>query len=69
MKHGSAQEFLAHVAQRNPGQPEYLQAVTEVIQSLWPFIADHPKYQTQALLERRLHRRPSPRDTAWLAGL
>lgn len=52
MKHGSAQEFLAHVAQRDPGQPEYLQAVTEVIQSLWPFIAEHPKYQTQALLER-----------------
>jgi len=52
MKHASAQDFLAHVAQRNPGQPEYLQAVTEVIQSLWPFIAQHPRYQTQALLER-----------------
>lgn len=25
--------------------------------------------KAQALLERRLHRRPSPRDTAWLAGL
>jgi len=52
MKHASAQDFLAHVAQRNPGQPEYLQAVTEVIQSLWPFIAQHPRYQAQALLER-----------------
>ena len=52
MKHASAQDFLAHVAQRNPGQPEYLQAVTEVIQSLWLFIAQHPRYQTQALLER-----------------
>jgi glutamate dehydrogenase (NADP+) len=52
MKHASAQDFLAHVAQRNPGLPEYLQAVTEVIQSLWPFIAQHPRYQTQALLER-----------------
>ena len=25
--------------------------------------------RAQALLERRLHRRPSPRDSAWLAGL
>ena len=25
--------------------------------------------KAQALLERRLHRRPSPRDAAWLAGL
>jgi DNA mismatch repair protein MutL len=26
-------------AARNPGQPEFLQAVTEVMESLWPFIA------------------------------
>ena len=44
--------FLHHVAQRNPGQPEYLQAVTEVMESLWPFITAHPRYATQSLLER-----------------
>ena len=52
MKYHSADDFLAHVAQRNPGQPEYLQAVTEVMHSLWPFIERHPKYQAYSLLER-----------------
>jgi glutamate dehydrogenase (NADP+) len=52
MKHASAHQFLAYVADRNPGQPEFLQAVTEVMESLWPFIAVHPKYAGQGLLER-----------------
>ncbi|VTU45642.1 MULTISPECIES: NADP-specific glutamate dehydrogenase [unclassified Variovorax] len=52
MTHATADDFLAYVGQRNPGQPEYLQAVTEVIQSLWPFIEKHPKYRSYGLLER-----------------
>ncbi|MBP7566429.1 MAG: NADP-specific glutamate dehydrogenase [Burkholderiaceae bacterium] len=52
MKHATHQEFLAHIAQRNPGEVEYLQAVTEVLESLWPFIEAHPRYQAQSLLER-----------------
>ena len=52
MKHASAGSFLSHVAQHNPGQPEFLQAVTEVMESLWPFIAEHPRYAEHALLER-----------------
>jgi len=52
MKHQTAEGFLHHVAQRNPGQPEYLQAVTEVMESLWPYIERHPKYAEQGLLER-----------------
>ncbi|MET3377450.1 glutamate dehydrogenase (NADP+) [Variovorax boronicumulans] len=52
MKHASVGGFLAHVAQRNPGQPEYLQAVTEVMESLWPYIEKHPKYTSHSLLER-----------------
>ncbi len=52
MKHASSHDFLAHVAQRNPGQPEYLQAVTEVIESLWPYITAHPKYAELGLLDR-----------------
>ncbi|MFN7156367.1 MAG: NADP-specific glutamate dehydrogenase [Acidovorax sp.] len=52
MKHASAGSFLTHVAQRNPGQPEFLQAVTEVMESLWPFIAEHPRYAEHGLLER-----------------
>ena len=52
MKYQSVGQFLEEVAQRNPGQPEFLQAVTEVMESLWPFIGKHPKYAESALLER-----------------
>ncbi|MET0334411.1 MAG: Glu/Leu/Phe/Val dehydrogenase dimerization domain-containing protein, partial [Rhizobacter sp.] len=52
MKYASSHDFLAHVGNRNPGQTEYLQAVTEVVESLWPYIAQHPKYAEQGLLDR-----------------
>ncbi len=52
MKYASLHDFLAQVSQRNPGQPEFLQAVTEVVESLWPFIQKHPKYAEQGLLDR-----------------
>jgi glutamate dehydrogenase (NADP+) len=52
MIYASAHDFLAQVSQRNPGQPEFLQAVTEVVESLWPFIQQHPKYAEQGLLDR-----------------
>ena len=52
MKYASVRQFLQHVADRNPGQPEFLQAVTEVMESLWPFIEAHPKYAEQGLLDR-----------------
>ncbi|GAB3187728.1 NADP-specific glutamate dehydrogenase [Hydrogenophaga aquatica] len=52
MKYASLHAFLEHVALRNPGQPEFLQAVTEVMESLWPFIEQHPKYAEQGLLDR-----------------
>ena len=52
MRYASVHDFLAQVAQRNPGQPEFLQAATEVMESLWPFIAAHPRYAEQGLLER-----------------
>lgn len=52
MKYSSSHQFLQYVADRNPGQPEFLQAVTEVIESLWPFIERHPKYAEHGLLDR-----------------
>ena len=52
MKYKNLEEFLGYVAQRNPGQPEFLQAVTEVIESLWPFISANPKYAEHGLLDR-----------------
>jgi glutamate dehydrogenase (NADP+) len=44
--------FLQKVDQQNPNQPEFLQAVTEVMTSLEDFLAANPKYQEEALLER-----------------
>ena len=52
MTTGSLAQFLATVNDRNPGQPEFMQAVSEVMDSLWPFIEQHPQYAEQALLER-----------------
>src|SRR5690554_6727615 len=48
----SRQEFLARVEQRDPGQPEFLQAVKEVTASLWPFLERHPDYARDGLMER-----------------
>lgn len=52
MKHANVEGFLEYVKDRNPGQPEFIQAVTEVIESLWPYIQQHPRYASQSLLER-----------------
>ena len=48
----SLEEFLAQVARRDGNQPEFLQAVREVLTSIWPFLEKNPKYRSQALLER-----------------
>ena len=52
MKYQSFEEFCTYIAVRNPGQPEYMQGVAEVMESLWPFIAQHPKYAEHGLLDR-----------------
>jgi len=49
---GSREEFLARVQRRDPGQPEFLQAVAEVTASLWPFLERHPEYARDGLIER-----------------
>lgn len=48
----NVQEFIAHVAAKNPNEPEFLQAVTEVAASLVPFIKSNDKYNNMMLLER-----------------
>ena len=52
MKYKSLEDFLSHVTAVNPGQPEYIQATTEVLESLWPYIEKHPKYAEHGLLDR-----------------
>jgi len=44
--------FLQQITRRDPNQPEFLQAVREVMGSLWPFLDRHPHYRDYALLER-----------------
>lgn len=34
----SVDNFLARLQQRDPGQPEFHQAVEEVLRTLWPFL-------------------------------
>ncbi|MBC6958063.1 MAG: NADP-specific glutamate dehydrogenase [Lautropia sp.] len=52
MKYASPEAFLASLAQRDPHQPEYLQAVKEVMGSIWGFLQEFPHYADDALLER-----------------
>ena len=52
MKYQNLEEFLAYVQERNPGQPEFHQAVAEVMESIWPYVAEHPRYAEHGLLDR-----------------
>ena len=46
------QPILTEVARRNAGEPEFHQAVHEVMESLGRVVAKHPDYLEQALIER-----------------
>ncbi len=45
-------QFLENVQRRNTAEPEFLQAVSEVAESLIPYIEKHPKYKNSKVLER-----------------
>ncbi|NME66855.1 NADP-specific glutamate dehydrogenase [Flammeovirga aprica] len=44
--------FMQGLIRRNPGQPEFHQAVEEVAEKLIPFINENPKYLDASILER-----------------
>lgn len=46
------ERVLESVKQKNADQPEFIQAVEEVLESLEPVIAAHPEYEDMAILER-----------------
>lgn len=48
----SIQSFVEGVAQRNANEPEFMQAVHEVAETVIPFIEENKKYQNKMLLER-----------------
>ncbi|KRB52529.1 MAG: NADP-specific glutamate dehydrogenase [Pseudomonadota bacterium] len=52
MKFQSLDDCLNSVAAQNEGQPEFLQAVTEVMTSIWPFIERNPVYGEHGLIHR-----------------
>jgi glutamate dehydrogenase (NADP+) len=52
LKYNTVTDFLNAVSSRDQGQPEFMQAVEEVMISLWPFLQANPHYAEQGLLER-----------------
>lgn len=45
-------DFINKITLKNPNEPEFLQAVSEVAETVIPFIEENKKYQNQMLLER-----------------
>lgn len=48
----SIKDFISEVENANPNEPEFLQAVTEVAETVIPFIEENEKYANKKLLER-----------------
>lgn len=46
------EEFMNGLIRRNPGEPEFHQAVHEVAQHIIPFVAKNPKYEAAQILQR-----------------
>lgn len=46
------QAFLKKVAAANPGQPEFLQAVEEVVESVWDVYESNPRLKEANIMER-----------------
>lgn len=45
-------QFMNGLIKRNPGEPEFHQAVQEVVETLMPYVMDHQKYRDSQILER-----------------
>lgn len=48
----SVDVFLSRLKRRDPDQPEFHQAVEEVLRSLWPFLQDNRRYLEAGIIER-----------------
>ncbi len=44
--------FMKRLKERDPNQPEFHQAVQEVVESIWSLVEENPKYRDTGLLER-----------------
>ena len=56
MKNSALEEklnkFMAYIIAKNPAEPEFHQAVREVVESIIPFIEENPIYNDERILER-----------------
>jgi glutamate dehydrogenase (NADP+) len=43
---------MEYVKSKNPGEKEFHQAVHEVVESIWPFLEQHPHYLEAKIMER-----------------
>ena len=48
----SVSVFMGKVAERNPGELEFHQAVTEVVESIYPVLDEYPEIRQAKILER-----------------
>ena len=54
MKYSSLESFLQGIEAKSEHQPEYMQALTEIMETLWPYVQKNPIYAENGLLERLL---------------
>ncbi|MCZ6704762.1 MAG: NADP-specific glutamate dehydrogenase [Bacteroidetes bacterium] len=52
LSHKSLDAFMVELKRRNPGEPEFHQAVQEVAEKIWPFLDEHPEYREARVFER-----------------
>ncbi len=52
LKNEYLKRVMADVEKRNPGEKEFFQAVSEVLESLEPVIERHPEYEKMGIIER-----------------
>ncbi len=50
--HGEIEAFMDRVRAKNSHEPEFLQAVQEVAETVIPFIEENPKYKSAKILDR-----------------
>jgi len=48
------EKIMIELEKKNPGQPEFLQAVKEVLESIEDVIKENPKYQAANIIDRIL---------------
>lgn len=51
-KTDSVKKFMTELKKRNPNEPEFHQAVEEIVETLMPYYEAHPEYEQQKILDR-----------------